>query len=132
MLNTTQTMGMPKRHKLLVVKRGSIFTTIGCFALVGLNLPLSAAPCFPNDPDGANPGNLCLTYPPSWSPLPNTFTDQPPFVQGTGQPAYYGYPVSPTQPGTIIGRTDGYWTGVQAVNGKTTITDSNGNAIVAP
>ena len=90
------------------------------------------APCYPNDPDGTNPGNLCLTYPPSWSPLPNSSIDQPPFVQGMGQPAYYGFPISTTQPGRIIGRTDGYWTGVEAKNGQTQITDSKGNRITAP
>lgn len=95
--------------------------------------------CFPNDPDGSNPGNLCLTYPSSfdpqsttWSPLPNTSTDQPPFIQGSGKEAYYGYRVSPTQPGRIIGTTTGYWTNVEAVNGTTTITDSKGNTITAP
>ena len=93
---------------------------------------VSASPCFPNDPEGTNLGNLCLTYPPSWSPLPNSDTNQPPFIQGIGQPAYYGYPVSPLQPGAIIGRTDGYWTGVQAFNGKTVITDNKGNTIVSP
>lgn len=95
--------------------------------------------CFPNDPDGTNPGNLCLTYPSSldpqstsWSPLPNTSTTQPPFIQGLGKDAYYGYRVSPTQPGRIIGTTSGYWTNVEAVNGSTTITDSTGKIITAP
>ena len=96
-----------------------------------VSYPADSAPCYPNDPEGENPGNLCLTYPPSWSPLPNTIIGQPPFVQGVGQPAYYGYPVSPTQPGRVVGTTNGYWTGVSAVNGATTITDSNGNSFVA-
>ncbi len=91
-----------------------------------------ASPCYPNDPEGENPGNLCLTYPPSWSPLPNTMIDQPPFIQGTGKDAYYGYPVNTTQPGRVIGTTKGYWTGVSAVNGSTTIIDSLGNTFTAP
>lgn len=88
-----------------------------------------SAPCFPNDPDGTNPGNLCLTFPPSWSPLPNTATDQPPFIQGIGGNAYYGNPISPTQPGRVIGKTHGFWTGVSAVNGSTSITDSDGKTV---
>lgn len=115
--------------------RGSIKVALLTLFVGGINATntaaVSAAPCYPNDPDSTNPGNLCLTYPPSWSPLPNSPVDQPPFIQGTGQPAYYGYPVSPTQPGRIIGTTNGYWTGVSAVNGVTTITDSNGNNYTA-
>jgi hypothetical protein len=108
-----------------------------------------ASPCYPNDPDGENLGNLCLSYPPAllpdqpswmpipvqpiWSPLPNRPIDQPPFIQGTGKEAYYGYPVSPTQPGRIIGTTTGYWSKVEAVDGTTTtITDSNGKTITSP
>jgi hypothetical protein len=91
-----------------------------------LSSKATAAPCFPNDPEGTNPGNLCLTYPPSWSPLPNTSLDQPPFIQGSGGEAYYGNRVGPTQPGRVIGSTNGFWTGVSAVNGSTTITDSDG------
>lgn len=91
-----------------------------------------ASPCYPNDPEGTNPGNLCLTYPPSWSPLPNTSTDQAPFIQGTGKEAYYGLPISPTKPGRQIGSTSGYWTNVEAVNGSTNITDSTGKVIPAP
>ena len=108
-----------------------IFCTLSLSVLVVQTRAGMASPCFPNDPDGTNPGNLCLTYPPSWSPLPNTPIDQPPFVQGIGKQAYYGYPVSSTQPGTIIGQTDGFWTGVQAVNGSTIITDNKGNTFTA-
>ena len=116
------------------LSKNSVCVVIICLtaSLVYLATTANAAPCYPNDPDGENPGNLCLTYPPTWSPLPNSSIDRPPFIQGTGQPAYYGYPVSPIQPGKIIGRTDGYWTGVEAVNGKTTITDSKGNNLNAP
>ena len=101
-----------------------------------------AAPCYPNDPDGSNPGNLCLTYPaaftpafdelPQWSPLPNRPINQPPFIQGVGKEAYYGYAVSNTQPGRVVGTTSGYWTNVEAVNGSTTIKDSQGQTISIP
>jgi len=111
--------------------------TIGTLTLVSGRS--GAAPCYPNDPDDSNPGNLCLTYPSpfepqstNWSPIPNSSPNQPPFIQGTGKDAYYGYPVSPTQPGRIIGTTTGYWRSVEAVDGFTTITDSNGNSITAP
>jgi hypothetical protein len=113
------------------MKHVGLLLNITMVGLVSIHTDVQAAPCFPNDPEGTNPGNLCLTYPPSWSPLPNTSFDQPPFIQGLGQPAYYGYPVNTTQPGTIIGRTTGYWTGVEAVNGTTTLTDSKGNTIIA-
>ena len=108
---------------------------IGTLMVISVALgavPTVASPCYPNDPDGENPGNLCLTYPPSWSTLPNTSTDQPPFIQGKGKEAYYGLPVSPTQPGRIIGTTTGYWTNIEAVNGSTTITDSTGKSILSP
>lgn len=111
---------------------GSLVSSAFVLGFLLINQPSQAAPCYPNDPDGSNPGNLCLTYPPSWSPLPNTSTDQPPFVQGLGKEAYYGYPTSPTQPGRVIGTTTGYWTNVEAVNGSTAITDSTGKTITAP
>jgi hypothetical protein len=104
--------------------------------------PASAAPCYPNDPDDQNPGNLCLTYPasfsttfdtlPQWSPLPNRPINQPPFIQGVGTEAYYGFRVSTTQPGRVVGTTSGYWTNIEAVNGSTTIKDSNGQTIAIP
>jgi hypothetical protein len=115
-----------------------------CWALWDTS-SLEASPCYPNDPDGDNLGNLCLSYPPAlmseqpswqpipvqpiWSPLPNRPIDQPPFIQGTGEKAFYGLPVSTTQPGRIIGTTTGYWTNVEAVNGLTTITDSKGQTL---
>lgn len=102
----------------------------------------NSSPCYPNDPDDANPGNLCLTYPtslinpfdnvPIWSPLPNRPTNQPPFIQAVGKEAYYGYPVSTTQPGRVVGTTTGYWTNVEAIDGSTTIKDSKGKTISVP
>jgi len=114
------------------VKLELVFVFLTAISFTSNCTSIQASPCYPNDPDGSNPGNLCLTYPPSWSPLPNSSVDQPPFIQGQGDPAYYGLPVSTTQPGRIIGRTDGFWTGVEAVNGTTSITDSKGNTIIAP
>ena len=101
-----------------------------------------SSPCYPNDPDGANSGNLCLTFPtslvnpsddvPVWSPLPNRPTNKPPFIQGIGKEAYYGYPVSTTQPGRVVGTTTGFWTNVEAIDGTTSIKDSKGNTISVP
>ena len=85
----------------------------------------NANPCLPNDPDGSNPGNLCLSYPPTG--IGPQF-----FVQGQGQPALYGPPLSPTQPGRVVGHTSGYWTGIQASNGSTTLQDSQGQVISIP
>lgn len=118
------------------------FAATAVFPLLYVVAPASAAPCYPNDPDGQNPGNLCLTYPasfstsfdtiPQWSPLPNRPINQPPFIQGVGKEAYYGFRVSNTQPGRVVGTTSGYWTNIEAVNGSTTITDSNGQTISIP
>jgi hypothetical protein len=127
MIKNSQTDSLRGQHSQVHLFYTKTFFAVAFWGLLAAGTTAMASPCYPNDPDGTNPGNLCLTYPPSWSPLPNTSTDQPPFVQAVGQPAYYGFPVSSTQPGTIIGRTDGFWTEVQAVNGNTTITDSKGN-----
>ena len=127
-------MALNTMHKSAHKKIRQCGVTIITALALGIALtpePILASPCYPNDPDGENPGNLCLTYPPSWSTLPNTSTDQPPFIQGQGKEAYYGLPVSPTQPGRIIGTTTGYWTTIEAVNGNTTITDSTGKTILA-
>ena len=137
-------MSLPKHSSnnlifMKLARKGSIFSISWLVTFIVAAPYTLAAPCYPNDPEDSNPGNLCLTYPPSfdpqstnWSPLPNSSTNQPPFIQGTGSDAYYGFPVSTTQPGRIIGKTSGYWTNVEAANGTTTITDSTGNIIIAP
>lgn len=94
--------------------------------------PALSRPCHPNDPDGENPGNLCLTFPPAWSPLPGASSAGPPFIQGTGTSAYYGVIVNPGNPGQPVRRTSGFWTSIDAVNGSTIITDSNGHSIALP
>jgi hypothetical protein len=38
--------------------------------------------------------------------------------------------LSPTQAGRVVGTTTGYWTGIQAINGETTIRDSKGQVIM--
>ena len=128
-------------HKILLRSGPSVVVHLAISALAIATDPSSvhASPCYPNDPDGSNPGNLCLTYPaaftssfdpqPQWSPLPHRPINQPPFIQGVGKEAYYGYAVSPTQPGRVVGTTSGYWTNVEAVNGSTTLKDSRNNSI---
>lgn len=139
------TSNLLKNTTCLGISRiGGLVVFAGLSLLFG-STTVHAAPCYPNDPDGSNPGNLCLTYPtnfttltttgedlPLWSPLPNRPTNQPPFIPGVGKEAYYGYRVSPTQPGRVVGTTSGYWTNIEAVNGSTTIKDSHGQTISIP
>lgn len=137
-----QSLPMCSHHFFRIIARATWTSALSVFSLVFAANCANASPCYPNDPDGSNPGNLCLTYPtslttafdtlPQWSPLPNRPINQPPFIPGVGKEAYYGYPVSPTQPGRIVGATSGYWTNVEAVNGSTTIKDSNGQIISVP
>ena len=137
-----RSLSMCYQHFFSPIPRARWISALAVLPLVFSGNFSQASPCYPNDPDGSNPGNLCLTYPaslttafdnvPQWSPLPNRPIDQPPFIQGVGKEAYYGYRVSPTQPGRVVGTTSGYWTNIEALNGSTTIKDSNGQIISVP
>jgi len=70
--------------------------------------PGLAAPCYPSDPTGDNPGNLCPPCPPFGMSI-----DSNSFVHGSATKRFYGPPVSPIQPGIPVGvqsPKDGYWT----------------------
>ena len=83
-----------------------------------------ARPCDPSDPDGTNPGNLCPVYPPYGLTI---HSDS--FQTGSASKGYYGPRISPTEPGKPLnpreGR-DGYWTTIQAGDGRSQIRTSKG------
>jgi len=104
-------------------------------ALMVMLVPqLQAAPCYPSDPEGENPGNLCPTYPPSGMTL-----DSNTFRPGSATEGYFGRPLGPTLPGTPVVKghnprtpidpragADGYWTSIEATNGMTQIRTNTG------
>lgn len=68
-----------------------------------------AQSCYPTDPDGVNPDNLCLRYPP--------FPQDATIIRGSGRVADYSefgaYP--PNQNPAM--KTNGFWRGID-VNGN--------------
>jgi hypothetical protein len=85
MVKYSQTVNQNVKYLLIDSLYIKILFAVAFCGILTAGTTTTASPCYPNDPDGTNPGNLCLTYPPSWSPLPNTSTDQPPIVQAVGQ-----------------------------------------------
>ena len=99
--------------------------------------PLQASPCTPTDPDGVNPGNLCLAYPTHGMSL-----DSNTFRQGFASEGYFGAATGPRQPGTPIQsghipgtvmdpiradrRSAGYWSSIEASDGRTTVRTNTG------
>jgi hypothetical protein len=79
-------------------------------------------PCYPTDPEGTNPTNLCPVFPPY-----GVRDDS--FIGGHAENGFYGRPISPREPGTpIINKPakGSFWTNINADNGRTTIQQSNG------
>lgn len=99
--------------------------------------PTRARPCVPTDPDGENPGNLCLHFPTHGMSLNSNA-----FRQGYASDGFYGTPTGPTQPGIPIqvghipgtkldpvkanSRSGGYWTSIEASNGTSKLRTSTG------
>ena len=97
---------------------------------------LKARPCLPTDPDGGNPGNLCLIYPTHGMSLNSNS-----FRQGYASDGYYGTATGPRFPGAPIEadhtpRTPmdpqsgkpGYWTRIEASSGQSRVQSSSGKA----
>ena len=105
------------------------------FACLCLGGPLQASPCSPSDPEGENPGNLCLVYPTHGMTLStNTFR------QGYATNGFYGISKGPSQPGMPIQpghipraamdpvpgtNRSGFWTSIKAENGNSTTVRTN-------
>lgn len=86
----------------LFVQRAALIPLAGLL----LNAAVHARPCYPSDPTGNNPDNLCPDYPPAGI-NPNTF------VQGDARPVR-ALPTLPNPSGRIlIQPRGGFWTGVQ-------------------
>ena len=96
--------------------------------------PAWSAPCFPTDPEGENPGNLCLLYPTHGMSIRSSS-----FRQGFASDGYTGLSLGPTLPGIPIEpshqtrtpmdpRTNGngYWTSIQAADGVTRVRTNTG------
>lgn len=93
-----------------------------------------AKPCYPNDPEGENPGNLCFTDPTLGMTL-----DTNTLRSGSATEGYFGRPVGPTMPGAPLVKghhprlpldprpgPDGYWTTIDASNGVTHVQTNTG------
>lgn len=93
------------------------------------------SPCQPSDPNGENPGNLCLSYPTHGMSIHSNS-----FRQGFASDGFYGTPLGPNQPGAKIIpthqsrtpiephlRNPGYWTKIESSNSRTTVQTSTGN-----
>ena len=109
---------------------------LAIFPLFLITFPIEArpSPCEPNDPDGENPGNLCLTYPTHGLSINSNS-----FRQGFATDGFYGTAVGPNQPGDKIipnhqprtpmdlnrGRP-GFWTSIQAQNEQTRVQTNTG------
>jgi hypothetical protein len=101
--------------------------------LLGMVSGLQARPCFPSDPEGENPGNLCLTYPTHGMTLHSSS-----FRQGFASDGYYGTPTGPRSPGepiepkhqpkTPLDRKQGYWTQMNATSGESRVQTSTGKS----
>jgi hypothetical protein len=112
-------------------------SAFGMLLLLAATIPAAhtaAAPCFPSDPEGENPNNLCLPYPTHGMSINSSS-----FRQGYASDGYTGLPLGPTMPGTPIQpghppRTpmdprptgNGYWTSVQASDGVTRVQTNTG------
>jgi hypothetical protein len=96
---------------------------------------IAASPCQPNDPNGDNPGNLCLPFPTHGMSINSNS-----FRQGFATDGFYGTALGPNQPGAKIVPTHqsrtpiesylskpGYWTRIEATNGRTTVQTNTGN-----
>ena len=97
---------------------------------------LVARPCAPADPEGVNPGNLCLVYPTHGMTLKSDS-----FRTGYASDGYYGAATGPSQPGVPIqpghqpgtpldvspsSRSHGFWTGIESSNGTTEVRTNSG------
>lgn len=78
-----------------------------------------AKPCYPTDPTGSNPDNLCLIYPPA-GVQPNSF------VHGVGSPVRE-LPTVQNPAGNPIINPKGFWTNSVTTDQGRTIKDSGGN-----
>lgn len=104
-----------------------------CLQLFGMVSGLHARPCLPSDPEGENPGNLCLTYPTHGMTLHSSS-----FRQGFASDGYYGTPTGPRWPGepiepnhqpkTPLDRKQGYWTQMNATSGESRVQTSTGKS----
>jgi len=107
-----------------------------CLLIIAPNLPAKANSCYPNDPNGENPGNLCF---PNLANPQQSGINQSSFQQGYASEGYYGFPTGPRipgspvvpshQPGTPIDRrlgNNGYWKNIDASESGTTLKTNTG------
>jgi hypothetical protein len=106
------------------------------FVSVVLAGSVVAVPCTPTDPEGLNPGNLCLSYPTHGMSINSNA-----FRQGYASEGYFGTPTGPSQPGAPIlpghirgvrmdpasaAGSGGYWTSIDASASETRIRTNTG------
>jgi len=109
---------------------------LGLIPMLGLASKLQARPCLPSDPEGGNPGNLCLAYPTHGMSI-----NSESFRQGFASDGYYGTRTGPSWPGEPIqpGHTprtpmdkqqnqSGYWTRIDASAGESRVQTNTGKA----
>lgn len=101
-----------------------------------INSAAYAIPCTPSDPNGENPGNLCL---------PNIYShyqsgiNSSSFQPGYASNGFTGTTIGPTSPGSPIifghkpgtpidkhGTTNGYWNSIKSTDNGTTIKTNTG------
>ena len=118
-----------KTKKLLPLK---------CLLLLFINvqLPATADSCYPNDPNGENPGNLCI---PNLINSLQSGINPSSIQQGYASEGYYGPATGPRipgllvlpghKPGTPIDKrvtTNGYWNSIESSDNGTTIKTNTG------
>ena len=127
-------MNIPSKCLNAFLLRISLFPL--CLPLFCLFIPAKASPCYPNDPNGENLGNLCF---------PNLFNPQQSgmnpstFQQGFASSAYYGSAIGPGVPGTLLVPdhpsgtpmdkrlgNHGFWQSVEVNNNGTTLKTNTG------
>ena len=99
-----------------------LFYVIAILAVLVTAGKLEATPCYPSDPEGKNPENECLPY--------------PPYPQGVGATVGEGKKASYSEYGSYPPNTNprmntkGYWTGidVNGTSGVIRIDDSQGRS----
>ena len=86
---------------------------------------VQALPCYPTDPTGLNPDNLCLLYP---NPSINSNT----FMQGESRPIRALPDISVPAGRVLIQPRGGYWTEIRTQDGGRQIQTNGGERFNIP
>ena len=102
----------------------SFYFFVFLFFLDSFNF-VQALPCYPTDPTGLNPDNLCLLY-------PNPSINPNAFVQGEFRPIRALPDISVPAGRVLIQPRGGYWTEIRTQDGGRQIQTSGGERFNIP